>query len=159
MSDGELGWVSGYLEGEGSFYTITRKQLRYSYPRLSCVSTDEDVILRLRLVTGVGRVTGPLTRRDHWKPQWVWHVTRQHDAIMLMQAIRPLMGVRRGEAIDAVLAGWDGPHPQFGRVQSAAERATKSRAVGTSEAHHAYIHRRWGDERCSRCRVSGVAAD
>jgi len=57
MSDLELGWVAGILEGEGCFFVTTRKTAKYGpyvYARVTVCMTDRDIIERLQHVTGVG---------------------------------------------------------------------------------------------------------
>lgn len=98
-------WVAGILEGEGCFHMERRR-----YPRITVQMTDEDVIRKLQMVTGVGKVNGPynphgrFTERTHWKPAWRWIVSRPEDVNPILNAIRPLMGERRGAKIDECLA-------------------------------------------------------
>ena len=103
MNDLELGWVAGFLEGEGSFCL---KRSRTDRPRASiqATSTDEDSLLRLAAYTGIGTVTGPYApAKDGNKKVWKWGASFQADATSLLHALRPLMGTRRGARIDEVL--------------------------------------------------------
>jgi len=57
MSDFELGWVCGILEGEGCFFVTTRRTAKYGpylYARVTVCRTDRDVLEQLQRVTGVG---------------------------------------------------------------------------------------------------------
>ena len=100
MSDVELGWISGLLEGDGSFLSIIDRGI---WPRLAIrlTMTDEDVIRRCVSVTGDGRVWGPYSKgpNPNWKLQWHWGVGSRQSCIDLMMRIYPLMGVRRQSQI------------------------------------------------------------
>ena len=105
MTPQELGWVAGILEGEGCF-TPSRQRSgdkTYVYARIQLNMTDEDVMIRFHETVGIGRLSGPhYYKNPNWKPRWTWRVSNG-DAKDLMREIRPLMGARRGGAIDASL--------------------------------------------------------
>lgn len=108
MTDVEIGWVAGLLEGEGCFAMHIQKQHGpiYRAPRIQMSSTDEDVLLRLQEVTGIGRVMRRSPDRNQpetRKTVWAWQVTRKGGAVELMELIAPLMGKRRREKIQEVL--------------------------------------------------------
>jgi hypothetical protein len=102
----DLAWLAGLIEGEGSFtHHVSGRKRWYHDLRIRVAMTDEDVIRRCLAVSGLGTVKGPYQRRNlAWKPQWIWEVTRRDDAVALMTALRPLMGIRRQSQIDACLA-------------------------------------------------------
>jgi hypothetical protein len=104
MNDVETAWVAGIVEGEGSIFAhrIVRGGRAYIYPRLAVSMTDQDILLRLQAVTGVGCIYGPY--ETGFKPKWAWHVTAKADARALLIVIRPYMGIRRTAKIDEVLA-------------------------------------------------------
>lgn len=101
----ELAYVAGLIEGEGS---IGWKNNRG--PRVAIEMTDEDVILRLAFITGLGRTyaTHRHTKpgKTHWKPSWVWAVQNQQDAYALMVAIWPWMSLRRKQEITTTINRW-----------------------------------------------------
>jgi DNA-binding Lrp family transcriptional regulator len=107
MTDFELGWVAGILEGEGCFFVTTRRTAKYGpyvYARVTGM-TDRDVLERLRKVTGVGVLERVRARKDpRHKPIWQWIVSRNQEAIELMVAVYPHMGTRRQAKIREVLA-------------------------------------------------------
>lgn len=119
----DIAWVSGVLEGEGTFLVNNRTGKRstgrgrfamchYSEFIVRCSMSDEDVIRRLRDTMDIGTVTGPYLYSNsavhRAKPMWNWSVSRFDDVKALLVAIRPFMGKRRGEKIDSMLVEMNG---------------------------------------------------
>ncbi len=103
MTPQQLGWVAGVMEGEGSFMLKSNHGYIKS-PVASVQMTDEDVIVALHSLTGIGRVTGPY--QPKWpgsKPTWSWRVQKAQDVFDLGNAIRPLMFERRKDQFDRVV--------------------------------------------------------
>lgn len=98
LTDGELGWVAGLLEGEGSFDSGGRP----GGLRIQVAMTDLDVLERLAQVVGTGTVNGPYKYQAKQKPYWRWTV-RGTWAMILAARIRPNMGARRRQRITALL--------------------------------------------------------
>lgn len=74
--------------------------------RVTCGSTDLDVVEKLRRITGIGAVSRESRkdkRRDYAKPFWVWGASARMDVVPFLEEIRPHMGVRRGAKIDELL--------------------------------------------------------
>jgi hypothetical protein len=103
MSDFELGWVVGLLEGEGCF-SIDRPANRPNvYVRVEVQTADRDVLERLAEYTGLAGVYGPYkTRSKKHAPMFGWHVTGK-IAVELMELVRNHMGGRRQRRIGEVL--------------------------------------------------------
>ena len=98
MTDEEIAWVAGVLEGEGCF----RNQKNYS-ALVSVAMCDKDVLDRLKELTGLGNVTGPYLPKDapdNWKPSWQWNVGVRQEVRVLLETIYPWMGERRRQKID-----------------------------------------------------------
>ncbi len=96
MSDLELAWLAGLLEGEGCFSLHRRS------PEIRLQMTDRDVVERVALLFGGRRVTAGKPR--NWGKQTVFTTSTQGDsAVQIMRAIRPHMGERRGARIDELL--------------------------------------------------------
>lgn len=108
LSDFELGWVVGILEGEGCFFITSRTKGPYGpylYARVAVCMTDRDVLERLQRVTGIGMLEKIRERKDpKHKPISQWIVCRNQEAIELMVAVYPHMGARRQAKIREVLA-------------------------------------------------------
>jgi hypothetical protein len=96
-------WLAGLLEGEGSF--LCGPPSSPHCPIVTCVMTDEDIILRLANLWGVsyGRVGEKRGAARGWKTAWAVRLHGQR-AVDLMRAIRPLMGHRRQEQIDRAIS-------------------------------------------------------
>jgi hypothetical protein len=101
----EIAWLAGLLEGEGSFMSPAPSEPRQ--PRISIVMTDEDVIQRVAGLVGVKYIN---IRQENikWKPSYRVQL-KGARAVQLMQAVRPHMGARRGAKIDAILATYAPP--------------------------------------------------
>jgi hypothetical protein len=108
MTEVELAWVAGLLEGEGCFFPIeykTKGYGPYTYARVAVLMTDVDVLQRLQEFTGIGHFNGPTPRKDpRHKPIWHWVASKNKESITLTKAVYPLMGERRRARIDEVLA-------------------------------------------------------
>jgi hypothetical protein len=98
VTDAELAWVAGLLEGEGSFGKLWGGAVQ-----IVCCMTDEDVVRKLQAVTRMGRVNGPYRYTKH-KPQWRWTLTVRAHTTELMERLLPHMGIRRREEITELLA-------------------------------------------------------
>lgn len=101
LSDVQVAWLAGLFEGEGC---VSRKgKTRIG---LHVQMTDHDIIQRLREITGVGHVFGPLkTQKAHYKPTWVWAVQVDSRARQIAALLYPQLGIRRRAKIDSLGAG------------------------------------------------------
>lgn len=104
MTEHELYWLAGLLEGEGSFlFGPPSQPNRIS---LALQMTDEDVVRRAALMMGEQPVG--CTRRNSekgWKPLYYFRV-RGKEAAAWMKLLLPLMGLRRSQRIREVLAAF-----------------------------------------------------
>lgn len=101
MSQAQTAYVAGLLEGEGSFFTVTKNgRIRV---RVSMQSTDHDVIERVWHWLG-GSLSNTIERPGR-KPCWGW-VLQGASAADLMVSIAPWMGSRRRKKILTVLRAY-----------------------------------------------------
>lgn len=100
MSPGEIGWVAGVIEGEGTFASRSALSI--------CVTmTDPDVIGRLAVTTGIGTVYHNMKRQQsHHKAPSAWYVRRRRHVEGLIPLIYPWLGARRRAAADQLLAAY-----------------------------------------------------
>jgi len=99
MTKDELAWLSGIIEGEGSFVANGRR-----FGAVRVVMTDKDVINRLAGVSGVGTVHAIKPRQAHHKQAWAWQVVRPPSIASLITAVAPFLLERRYCAASKVLA-------------------------------------------------------
>jgi len=102
MSEHELHWLAGWLEGEGSF--LTPPPSDPDGPRISGVTKDRDVaaeVARLFRVKPCHENSERIRARG-WSPTWRILV-RGGPAISLMTALMAMMGRRRKQRITAAL--------------------------------------------------------
>lgn len=101
MTDAEAAWIAGIVEVKGSITTNGRRQ-----PLVQVKMTEEDVVDRLRRVSGMGRVTGPhfpSARSTARRASWAWTVSRVDDVVTLLRHVWPLLGERRRDQVDALV--------------------------------------------------------
>jgi hypothetical protein len=115
MSPEERAWLTGIVEGEGTFGRAGRLG-----GQVRVVMTDQDVIQRLQLVTGLGLVHNRGRRSAHHKIAWEWAVTRRENVRSLAEELSPFLLRRRRESLQFIF-------DTAGRVMpSAEELPTKS---------------------------------
>ena len=104
VTEHDLYWLAGYLEGEGSFMRGSPSDPGNS--KISVCSTDEDVIAKVGKLFGN---TPYLAKRKISNPKHkpVWTVKKSgRDAVALMQLLLPLMGKRRHEQISKAIVSY-----------------------------------------------------
>lgn len=97
----DLWWLSGLLEGEGTF-TATRTQ-GHSYPVVKVSMCSEDVVTRASHLLAAVSVTVHEPEHEGWSVVYGAAISGS-DAANWMRRLRSQMGRRRTEAIDAALA-------------------------------------------------------
>jgi hypothetical protein len=114
LSELELGWVVGLLEGEGCF-TIKKGKRKNGFsctPAVRVVSTDGDVIDRLHELVPAGSVCKPTRKTKGGKQIYSWSLQNTEAVLDLLVVVFPMMGERRQNRIREVLA-----HPTFLRYE------------------------------------------
>lgn len=103
MTDLELGWIIGLLEGEGSFMAKTIKRDGRLRGLIQCHMTDRDVIEQLHSLLG-GSMNASAYHKEGRKPIWTWFLTRQEDIIRVLPQMIPHLSKRRQKQAMACLA-------------------------------------------------------
>jgi hypothetical protein len=88
MSEAEIGWLAGILEGEGTF-------LSGQGIGIHVTMTDLDIIERLQAVTGLGHIYVLALKKEHYKQSWCWAVQRRAHIRHVITAVPPWLGTRR----------------------------------------------------------------
>lgn len=103
ISPSRAAWIAGLIEGDGYF---VKNSTPANQANMGIVvhKADEDVVRRAHEWSGVGRVSGPHQQRSN--PTWRWSVVRAEDVLEIAGMIRPLLGARRREQLDAMLRNW-----------------------------------------------------
>ena len=98
MTQTQLAWLAGLLEGEGSF--VHGPPSAPNSPRISVQMTDEDVVRRVSTLFGLRFVSKTTAKRNPaWKTAYSV-LLKGRRAVALMIRLRPLMGERRRAQID-----------------------------------------------------------
>lgn len=97
MTDLELAWLAGLLEGEAAF-CHERYEEKYTRAVISIKMTDRDVIERVADLVGGQRITLMRAERAGYKDQYRVRL-RGARAREIMQLILPYMGERRAAKI------------------------------------------------------------
>lgn len=101
MTESEIAYAAGLLEGEGCFDWNGRAR----YPRIRCESTDRDVIEWLHAKLG-GRIYEPTKKQPHHKQSYMWVLNGRSKVEPLLLAIKPWMKGRRADKIDQLLRSY-----------------------------------------------------
>lgn len=103
MTEVELAWLAGWLEGEGSF--LKGSPSCPGRARITAMTTDYDVALRVSALFGTNPYKTAPPKKAHWKQTYVVAVNGRR-AVELMGRLRPLMGARRRHQLDAAVASF-----------------------------------------------------
>lgn len=137
MDNNETAWVSGLLEGEGSFVINGQNKLT-----VICQMTDEDIIYKLHKIAGIGSVTKPKLIDGH-KQTWRWQVSNRRQVVEFISKILPFMGKRRGQKINDMIQHFKTNPPkrqEKGKVEhgTRTKYARGCRCMGCRIAEHNY---------------------
>lgn len=105
MTESEVAWLAGLLEGEGCFGLTSNKHGL----RITVGMTDLDTIEKIQRIAG-GNIIGTKNLPNR-KPLYTWHASVREVAVDVMLAILPHMGQRRSGKIQELLA-WDKKFPK-----------------------------------------------
>jgi hypothetical protein len=108
LTEFDLGWVVGILEGEGCFGTYEDKRRPSTFTvKIQMESTDYDVVIRLNsLIPGrIWESNYPSKQKafPNAKPSWRWAISNKAKVKSLCKLIYPYMSKRRTQQIDKVL--------------------------------------------------------
>ena len=102
LSDFDLGWVVGILEGEGRFCTNISPR-GYLSTQIFVASTDQDVILRLEELIPDGKTTYVKTYDNHYKTQYSWSLNKRAACRGICKLIQSHMSSRRSDRIQLMI--------------------------------------------------------
>jgi len=104
MTENELHWLAGFLEGEGCFSWVRPSQSnrrKHGAPMITATSTDEDIIRRVASML----CTTVLRQEPRAEKYKAVYSTRAYSAAAAgyMMELYPLMGLRRQQKIREIL--------------------------------------------------------
>ena len=97
----ELYYVAGLLEGEGSF-SYHHNSKGYLYLDIKLKMTDKDIVEWLADKWECSVCTEHFD--NHYKTAYITQLRRKAEALQFLGMIHPLMGKRRQERIDQMVA-------------------------------------------------------
>jgi len=148
MTELELRWMAGWLEGEGTFYIGKGGTAAI----IQVFSIDLDVLEKAhQIVGGALHYIKPRRHPQGYVSQEGWRLHLESEAaVSLMRQVLPLMGQRRTTQIKAVLRAWEnrpnrpveklcacgcgrsvfgGPRLIYARKGACAQRALRQRRI------------------------------
>lgn len=109
MSEAEIAWLAGILEGEGSFMAWIRTRGDRGV-RIQMGSTDKDILDRIADMVSIGTVRLVPAQHNKFgtKPLWIWALTSKTDVRILAQRLLPWLGERRRKQAEAIIESTEG---------------------------------------------------
>lgn len=106
ISQRDIGWAAGLLDGEGCF-TLARSKT-YRYPRIVCNMTDKEPLDKLQQLFGGNVHT--IKRNVLYKQAWCWEVSGSR-AVGIMLTLWSLLCPRRQAKIREIVTEWKSKVP------------------------------------------------
>jgi hypothetical protein len=134
LTETDVAWIAGLLEGEGYFGIDNRSKDRYEIsktppsPFIKVSMVDEDIIQRLSRLLDKPYFS-PSRKTVTGKQVYTLHIGEKEKVLSILQQILPYMGVRRGERITECISHlqtWKEWVENGGRVENA-KRANQIR--------------------------------
>ena len=104
LTESQITWIAGLLEGEGYFGIDNRSKDRYDTsksqpaPYIRLVMTDEDVVAKLSNLVDKPYFI-PQRKTLKGKTVYVLHIGNREKVLFILEKILPHMGKRRSERI------------------------------------------------------------
>lgn len=140
MTEYELGWVVGFLEGEGSFYCGTAK---YRTVLIRASQVQLSPLIQLRDYTGIGKITREQKKKAPRQQPFYSYWVAGSPARALCTKLRPYMSPKRQAQIDTALERWrDKPSSSDRRIAAQKVMFTKGAAGLSAATRKAWLTRR-----------------
>jgi len=137
MTDVEIAWVAGLLEGEGWFGINGYSSV------ITLVMADLDIIKKFKaLIDCNNRITVRPKAFSHHKDTYSIGVCGK-QAFILMNLIRPFMGERRGAVIDDVILKCE---PYYRRISDS--KCKRGHDISSPNSRYLYLD---GSTACKEC--------
>lgn len=145
MSDKDLYWAAGVLEGEGCFTqgAYGSGSNRFRQLVIVCSMTDRDILERLQVILGGTIETKPRIdkRYVNAKPLYRWYITNRIDSERVMNLLKPIMGIRRKARIEELLKYSEENPPRYNTVKHGTRNEYRKgcRCLDCKEANNSYV--------------------
>lgn len=138
LSDIDVGWVVGFLEGEGTFQLRTPGAGgKYGYPSIRAFQVQKWPIEKLhRLLGGTMHLRDSPSRSVRAQPCWTWYRDGR-DVTEILIALQPLFSPRRQNQIQRILDGTKRGAPPKLSYEIA-------QAIRASDEHRSVLADRYG---------------
>jgi hypothetical protein len=142
LTETDIAWIAGLLEGEAYFGIDNRSKDRYEIsktppaPFIKISMVDEDIIQRLSKLLDKSYFS-PSRKTVKDKQVYTLHIGEKEKVLFILQKILPYMGVRRGERITECISHlqtWKEWVENGGRVENA-KRANQIRQQKQSKSN------------------------
>lgn len=90
MLDIELGWLAGFMDGEGTVTLSKYGKGQLRCPILSATSTDLELLEEVKRIAG-GTVASVKMHGQMRKPAWIWKKSGASKIISLLRELEPVM--------------------------------------------------------------------
>lgn len=100
-----LAWCAGFIDGEGSFTLVRRKNGNHAF-RVAAAQSHEAVLIRLQSILG-GRVFGPYGPYGNSlqkTPNWLWAIQTTNETRETLRDLWPYLGIVKREQAMAALS-------------------------------------------------------
>lgn len=88
MTDAEMGWLAGILDGEGTVTLLARGHGKFRQPTLSITSTDKEILLEVRRLIG-GNISNVRQYKPNMKPSWIWKLNGSRTVMDVLRVLLP----------------------------------------------------------------------
>jgi hypothetical protein len=140
LSDAELGWIAGIIDGEGSICLVKNTR----QVRISVGNTDKKMIDRLLFLCG-GSCYARTHHNPKYKPCWTWVLFKQNQVLWLLNCIIPHLVTKKAKAMDGIQSMLDRytvrePIPSCGQYKGKYSHIIMEIGRGRSFAEVGRIH-------------------
>lgn len=99
MSEGQLGWMAGVLDSDGSLMILTEKRKTLYYlARITVTNTDKRMLNTILSWTGLGTIIEHKQPKENWAPCWSWHCQTNAGILLVLLKVLPYLVIKKEQA-------------------------------------------------------------
>jgi hypothetical protein len=142
MTESELAWLAGLLEGEGSFLRGTPSQPNNI--KVVLQMSDKDIVEKAaKLMSHAHTYNAGKPKEDHWRQMYHAKASGRRAAELMLE-LKPYMGKRRATQIDRALNGFINRGPGDNSRKLTREIVSSIRLELAGGASYAELGRKYG---------------